>query len=301
MELRELELELEHPPQLWRNSQVSSSLTTTVNDTGAVPGVTAPEIVDAVLKVFTSRGISLEKLCGVATNGANVMVGCRTGVTTLLKDKNPFILSIHCIAHRLALASGQAADAVPYVKQYQLYINNIYRYIHYSTKNAKKLKEIQLVMQSAERKFHPAFRTRWLSFEGAVDAIVASIDPLFTVLIEDSTSDPTVKGILKFVATYSFLATTYLLADILPILARLSKRFQRSQVDFTTVTDGVSVTTATLSALKTTPGPSLPNSLVKSLHLHQHLSLSTTRDIAFLTAKRSVTTLLKIKAISLIK
>ena len=57
--------------------------------------------------------------------------------------------------------------------------------------------------------------------------------------------------------TFSFLATTYLLADILPILARLSKRFQRSQVDFTTVTDGVSVTVATLSAFKTAPGPKL--------------------------------------------
>ena len=90
-----------------------------------------------------------------------------------------------------------------------------------------------------------------------MDAIVASVDPLFAVLIEDSTSDPTAKGILKFVTTFSFLATTYLLADILPVIARLSKRFQRSQVDFTTVTDGVSVTVATLSAFKTTPGPKL--------------------------------------------
>lgn len=74
------------------------------------------------------------------------MVGCRTGVTTQLKAKNPYILSIHCIAHRLALASGQAADAVPYVKQYQLYVNSIYRYFHYSTKHAAKLKEIQSVL-----------------------------------------------------------------------------------------------------------------------------------------------------------
>ena len=89
-----------------------------------LPGGTAPEIVDTVLKVFTAKSISLEKLCGVATDGASVMVGCRTGVTTRL---NPFILSVHCIAHRLALASGQAADSVQYVK---LYVNNIYRYFH---------------------------------------------------------------------------------------------------------------------------------------------------------------------------
>ena len=222
-----------------------------------LPGGTAREIVDLVLKVFMSRNISLTKLCGIATDGAGVMIGCRTGVTTRLKGKYPFIISIHCIAHRLALASGQAADAVPYVKQYQLYVNNIYRYFHYSTKHAAKLKAIQSILQLAERKFHQVFHTRWLSFEGAVDAIVASLDPLFTVLIEDSSSDPTARGILKFMANFIFLATTYLLADILPVLARLSKRFQRSQVDFTTVTDGVHVTTATLCAFKLAPGPKL--------------------------------------------
>ena len=78
------------------------------------------------------------------------------------------------------------------------------------------MKEIQSILQSAERNFHQVFHIRWLSIEGAVDAIVASIDPLFTVLIEDSTLDPTAKGILKFVTAFSFLAMTYLLADILP-------------------------------------------------------------------------------------
>ena len=222
-----------------------------------LPGGTASEIVDTVLKVFAARSISLEKLCGIATDGASAMVGCRTGVTTQLKQKNPYLLSVHCIAHRLALASGQAADSVPYVKQYQLYVNNIYKYFHYSTTHAHKLKEIQSILQLAERKFHQVFHTRWLSFEGSVSAIIASLDPLYTVLIEDSGSDPTAKGILRFISTFSFLATTYLLADILPVLARLSKRFQRSLVDFTAVSDGVSITTSTLATFKSTPGPNL--------------------------------------------
>ena len=55
-----------------------------------MPGGTAPEIVDTVLKVLTAKSISLAKLYGVATDGARVMVGCRTGVTTRLNGKNPF-------------------------------------------------------------------------------------------------------------------------------------------------------------------------------------------------------------------
>ena len=42
---------------------------------------------DTVLKVFTSMGLSLGKLCGIATDGASVMIGCRNGVTTQLKKK----------------------------------------------------------------------------------------------------------------------------------------------------------------------------------------------------------------------
>ena len=149
-------------------------------------------------------------------------------------NTDPCLLSIHCIAHWLALASRQAADSVPYVKQYQLYINSIYKYFHCSTKHMHKLKEIQSVLQLAERKFHQVFHTRWLSLVGAITAIVASLDPLYTVLIayEDSSVDPNAKGILKFMVTFSFLTTTYLLADILPVLAQLSRQFQKAQVDF---------------------------------------------------------------------
>ena len=219
-----------------------------------LPGGTASEIVDTVLKVFAARSMSLEKLCGIATDGASAMVECRREVTTQLKQNNPYLLSVHCIAHRLALATRQATNSVPYVKQYQLYVNNIYRYFRYSTTHAHKLKEIQSVLQLAERKFHQIFHTRWLSFEGSISAIIASLDPLYTVLIEESSLDPTAKGIIS---TFSFLATTYLLADILPVLARLSKRFQRSLVDFTTVSDRVSITISTLATFKSTPGPNL--------------------------------------------
>ena len=91
--------------------------------------------------------------------------------------------------------------------------------------------------------------------EGVISAIVASLDQLYTVLIENSNVDPTAKGItLKFMVTFSYLATTNLLADILPVLARLRRRFQKAQVDFTTVTDGVSIAISTLATFKSTPG-----------------------------------------------
>ena len=124
-------------------------------------GGTASEI-ETVLKVFIPRIISLDKLCGIATDRASALVCCRTGVTTQFTENISYLLSILCIAHRLALASGQAADCVPYIKQYQLYVNNIYNYFHYSTTHMHKLKEIQSILQLAEQKFHQVFHTHWL-------------------------------------------------------------------------------------------------------------------------------------------
>ena len=92
------------------------------------------------------------------------MTGVHAGVIIQMKKKNPFMLSTHCIAHRLALASGQAADSIFY-KKYQQYINTIYKYYHYSSKHWSKLKEIQTILQHAEIKLKQTFYTRCLSFE----------------------------------------------------------------------------------------------------------------------------------------
>ena len=52
------------------------------------------------------------RLCGLGSDGASVMLGTRGGLSKLLKDKVPFLAAHHCIAHRLALACGQSADEI---------------------------------------------------------------------------------------------------------------------------------------------------------------------------------------------
>ena len=105
---------------------------------------------------------------------------------------------------------------------------------------------MQTILQHAEIKLKQTFHTRWLSFEGTVEAILANIDPLIAALISDSESDPTAKGILSFISTFQFLATTPFLADVLVLLSCLSKILQRQCVDFTAVSDGVESTVTAL-------------------------------------------------------
>ena len=98
---------------------------------------TASAILEIILCMLDRKKLPLEKANVMATDGASVMTGVHAGVTTQTKKKNPFMLSTHCIAHRLALASGQAADSIPYIKKCQQYINTIYKYYHYSPKQLR--------------------------------------------------------------------------------------------------------------------------------------------------------------------
>ena len=101
-------------------------------------------------------------------------------------------------------------------------VNTIYKYYHFIPKHSNTLEHLQAIFNCAESKFQQVFQTRWLSFDGAVQVVLNNLQPLMSALISDSSTDPTAKGILAYI-TFSFLATTSLLADILPLLARLSK------------------------------------------------------------------------------
>ena len=67
-----------------------------------------------------AKEISSSKIIGFASDGASVMVGKENGVAARLRKENPFMLNIHCIAHRLALASHDASSSVPYCKNMRI-------------------------------------------------------------------------------------------------------------------------------------------------------------------------------------
>ena len=86
---------------------------------------------------------------------------------------------------------------------------------------------------------------------------MTNLEALISALISDSATDPTAKGILTFITTFQFLASTHLLCDVLPTLARLSKTFQRQCVDFSAIADAVHAAIGAIESFKHAPGPRL--------------------------------------------
>jgi len=64
-------------------------------------------------------------------------LGHINGVATQLKKENPFMTSVHCIAHRLHLAGQDAAREVSYFKEYENICKQLYDILVGLTKGCK--------------------------------------------------------------------------------------------------------------------------------------------------------------------
>ena len=222
-----------------------------------VPDGTASTIFSALQKLCEEEGFDIDsKLVAFGSDGAAVTIGRHSGVVTLLKQTSPWLIANHCVAHRLALASAQAADEVPYVKKFKAILDQLYRFYDNSAVRTAALKFIQDILEDPRLKLTQAKDVRWLSHEDAVNNLRKYLRSVITSLEReaDERHDAQALGLATFVKTYNFVATLLMLSDILPPLASLSRAFQRKDLDYSLVKPLVSGTLATLHNLKASPG-----------------------------------------------
>ena len=74
----------------------------------------ADSLTKDIATYFEENDISIAKVAGLGSDGASVMVGRHNGIGAKLKKQNPFMLSMHCVAHKLALASQ--SDAASWIE-----------------------------------------------------------------------------------------------------------------------------------------------------------------------------------------
>ena len=213
----------------------------------------AETIVAKVCQICDELQLDLQKLCGLGGDEASVMLGVRGGVSTLLKQQTPFLVANHCIAHRVALACGQAANEIPYLKRFKDILDQLYRYYENSAVHTAGLRAIQTVLNDPHLKLTQAKDVRWLSHEKAVSNLRRCFSSVITSLEREAEEQNCAQaaGLVAFAKKYKFVAALYMFSDVLPPLANL---FQRKEVDFTAVKPLVQGTKATIDALPMTPG-----------------------------------------------
>ena len=121
------------------------------------------------------------------------------------------------------------------------------------------LHTIQEVLNDPSMKCKLAKDVHWLSYDMAIKAIIRTLPSLLVSLDRESAenSEPTAHGLLKFMKCYNFVACAYLLSDVLPHLSRLSRIFQKQDVDFSLVQPCLKTAIDSIKQYETAPGPNL--------------------------------------------
>ena len=116
------------------------------------------------------------------SDGVAVIIGTRGGVAALLKGRSPWVIANHCIAHRLVLAAGQAANEIPYVKKFKAILDQLYQFYENSAVRTAGLKKIQDVLNVPQMKLTQAKDVRWLSHDRTVGNLRRCLPAVITSL-----------------------------------------------------------------------------------------------------------------------
>lgn len=193
---------------------------------------TGEGLASEIMKETEKRNIPLSKMVGFGSDGAQVMSGNNKGVKGRLQEQNGHLVHIHCMAHRLALCTSQAANKIPQLKKYQEWLTSLFYYLKASATREKELHDVQEMLNHPKLKYKEIHAVRWLSCYEAVDAVYRTLDPLITYFHRRrADKDPKAKGLLKSIASTQFIYITYLMMDVLPIVSRLCLQFQAQDLD----------------------------------------------------------------------
>ncbi|XP_052085604.1 zinc finger protein 862-like [Mytilus californianus] len=213
------------------NPETSIPETVFLRDKSYADG-TGEGLTSVIIEEMAKHKITNDKLIGFGSDGATVMSGSDKGVKGRLMELNPHMVHIHCMAHRLALCTSQAAEGVPLMKHYQEWLTSVFYYFKASPTREGELHEVQSVLNLPILKCKEIHAVRWLSCFEAVQAVYRSLDALISYFHKRQASkDPKAKGLLKKMATTSFIYITYMLMDVLPIVSKLCLTLQKQDLD----------------------------------------------------------------------
>ena len=193
--------------------------------------------------------LSTKKLIGLATDGASVMVGRKNGLAAKLKEVNHRLVSVHCICHNLALACTDAKDDanLKFIKEVETVVTQLWKLFENSPKRLacylkvqQQMKNLKLSNESRKmvtKKLKKACDTRWLSFSSAVQSLYTDLVAVVQTLkqLKQDPNQPAAYGLLKKINKVKFIGVVYILKWILPILATLSKSFQKGAINYASI------------------------------------------------------------------
>ena len=118
----------------------------------------ADSISATIVDHFKSIDVDLKKMIMFTSDGVPVMLGCNNGVHLKLKAMCTHLIEYHCVAHREALAAGDAHKPVDYFVQLENIVKAVYSHFSHSSLRTANLKHIFVVL---DKKYDIQRTTSW--------------------------------------------------------------------------------------------------------------------------------------------
>jgi hypothetical protein len=135
-------------------------------------------------------------------------------LAALLKKRNPYLSSNHCIAHRLHLAAEDAAKEVPYFNDYKEIVKSIYTFFLNSYKRMYELKSIQEDSENPDLAILNIVDTRWLSWALVIHNFHQILDDIHLVLIQQKDANSMANFLHKALTTEFYIFTKFLVSTM---------------------------------------------------------------------------------------
>lgn len=152
---------------------------------GAIQGeATGQKIGNLILDEMKSRNLPLENLLAMSSDNANVMVGRKNSVATVLREAQPALIGVGCPCHLINLAAQKGASCLP-VKVDEALVD-IFFYLEKSSKRKDRLKEFQRMHDVEVRKMIKHSPTRWLSLGKCLKRLLDQWKPLLSYFLSET-------------------------------------------------------------------------------------------------------------------
>ncbi|XP_053235645.1 zinc finger protein 862-like [Podarcis raffonei] len=207
------------------------------------------------------------KLTAISFNRASVDTGNASGVAKLFQDSCPGLVAVHCVAHQLELAIGDALKSVKFAGLAEDVMKGIYTFYHSSPKRAKELKEIGEVLNEKVLRHMGITGIRWLQSKNSAVKALANNLPVVVVhlqqIVSGSSTKPDrkveakLKGYLKRLKSERFVRFLFFMDDVTHTLTRLSEVFRRKCVSVSDVKTSLTATKERLQRMVKDSGPQL--------------------------------------------
>ncbi|XP_067848205.1 uncharacterized protein [Heptranchias perlo] len=210
----------------------------------------AEELAGLIRQALRRLELPVQQMASLVTDGGEPMTAERGGVAARLKEANPALVSFHCLCHRLALAGTAACPDCRYLLRVEAYLEQLWELLERSPGLAEAYLSARLetgppsgrLRRALLRKLRRACHKRRLSFEASVEGAYNDYAALLRALSGLRDADAAACGLLSQLRSVRFAGALYILREVSPILAGLSKIFRKGAVNFFTIEPSIKYT-----------------------------------------------------------